>query len=82
MAFINRLKNKIDGIITGNNRESSIPVKSIHYKGVEVFYSAGTSLIQRIEKSGAYEPEVVAAIVHNIKGISEPIVIDLSLIHI
>ena len=77
MTFINRLKSKIDSIIIGNKRESSIPVKSIQYKGVEVFYSEGTSLIKRILDTGAYEPEVVIAITRNVKKNISPVILDI-----
>lgn len=73
------LKKIVDFInsLLGTPKKVEAPLLNIKYKGINVFYSEGTSLINRIIKDGDYEPEVVTAILKNIENKSNPVIIDI-----
>jgi FkbM family methyltransferase len=47
------------------------------YLDYEIFYSAGTSLIERVRNGNMYEPDVSTAILKNIQKIDRPIICDI-----
>jgi len=69
--FLKRLFLKKNVEIDDNN------ILSIFYKGYSVFYSKGTSLVERIKKYGDYEPEVTASILNELKLVNNPQIIDV-----
>lgn len=70
--FLNRISS-----LVGIKKKEEKPILTIQFKGIEVFYSEGTSLIQRIIRDGDYEPDVVLAILKNIKSETNPVVVDI-----
>jgi FkbM family methyltransferase len=71
------LKKIISFFSPSKEREKEVPVLSLHYKGTDIFYSEGTSLIKRIIDNGDYEPEVSDAILECISGIPAPVFVDI-----
>ncbi len=74
---------KLKSIFFKNKLQSKFVVKeqeevfSINYKNHEVFYSKGTSLINRIIDNGDYEQDVVEVILKELSVIKAPCVIDI-----
>jgi len=78
--MINKIKTffkKLSGGAAAAIDDSEKPILPISYKGFNVFYSEGTSLIERIKKTGDYEPEVTACIISELANHSNPQIIDI-----
>jgi FkbM family methyltransferase len=52
-------------------------LRTIRYRGFEVVYSRGTSLIERIRGGGDYEPELVEAVVARLRDAPQPALVDV-----
>lgn len=63
--------------LTFKKRAGADAIEQLEYKGKTIFYSKGTSLINRIVKDGVYEPEVTKALLLSLEGKNEPIVLDV-----
>jgi FkbM family methyltransferase len=77
MSGLKKAFHAITSIVQNKKTEENKSVLSIKFKGIDVFYSEGTSLVQRLVKDGDYEPEVVEAIFENMRNCSNPIFIDI-----
>lgn len=52
-------------------------IRTVHYCGCDVFYSKGTSLVQRILDTGVYEAETCRAIAAELARCKDPIFLDV-----
>lgn len=68
---------KIFGAPAERFDDADKPVLSIPYKGFNVSYSEGTSLIERIRNTGDYEPEVTACIAVELQNDAQPQILDI-----
>ena len=60
--------------ITGS---SISEIKSIDYHGYRLFYSEGTSIINRFKSDGEYEPRVLACAERVLENVFNPVVFDI-----
>jgi len=74
---IKNLKTVVRKLFGNSKDDSKKVITNINYKGYKVFYSEGTSLIERIKKTGEYEPEVTKKIITELISNSSPIIIDI-----
>ena len=49
----------------------------IDYSGFTVFYSKGTSIVERYKRDGVYEPEVLLATERLLQGVVAPVILDI-----
>ena len=52
-------------------------IRTVHYCGYYVFYSKGTSIVQRIHDAGVYEGETCNAIVRELSHFKDPVFLDV-----
>lgn len=52
-------------------------IRTVHYCGCDVFYSKGTSLVQRILDTGVYEAETCHAIAAELSRCKDPVFLDV-----
>lgn len=71
--FFSKLKNTFGNSVDDSPKQ----LLTINFKGFNVLYTEGTSLIERIKKTGDYEPEVTACIIHEVASVEAPVIIDI-----